>query len=180
MFSLAFLRKRKRYAVTNGKEIKMEHRKKKKILDIISWGIVIGLMGMIFYFSSQVGEESSELSGTVSYDLMNFIGKVFHTGWSFEQVNEHALQIEYFVRKVAHFSEYGVLGLAILLALYRTTPLRGWKLWGACVCIACLYAASDEIHQLFVPGRSGRVFDVCVDTCGSMTFTVIAKLWKKY
>lgn len=154
--------------------------KRKKVLDGISWGIVLLLMGMIFYFSSQVGEESSELSGTVSFDLMKIFSNLFSKGWSFEQINEHALQIEFFIRKVAHFSEYGILGLAILVALYRTTSLRGWKLWMMSVIIACMYAASDEFHQLFVPGRSGRVFDVCVDTCGSMAFTGIAKLWKKY
>ena len=45
------------------------------------------------------------------------------------------------------------------------------------------YAALDEIHQIFVPERAGRVFDVFVDSCGAATgiliFTVIAALFIK-
>ena len=32
-----------------------------------------------------------------------------------------------------------------------------------------LYACTDEIHQLFVVGRTGRFTDVLIDTCGSFT-----------
>ena len=35
------------------------------------------------------------------------------------------------------------------------------------VVLAFTYACSDEIHQLFVPGRSGEFRDVCIDTCGA-------------
>ena len=38
-----------------------------------------------------------------------------------------------------------------------------------CVC----YAISDELHQLFVPGRAGRLFDVCVDGAGACFGMVI-------
>ena len=34
--------------------------------------------------------------------------------------------------------------------------------------ICCLYSISDEYHQTFVPGRSGEVRDVCVDTSGAL------------
>lgn len=36
------------------------------------------------------------------------------------------------------------------------------------ILICMLYACSDEIHQLFVSGRSGKVLDVCIDTFGSL------------
>lgn len=46
--------------------------------------------------------------------------------------------------------------------------------------IAALYAASDEIHQLFVPGRSGQLSDVILDSAGTLAgvaaFTVLCWL----
>ena len=30
----------------------------------------------------------------------------------------------------------------------------------------CFIFIGDEIHQLFIPGRTGRIFDVGVDSCG--------------
>lgn len=46
--------------------------------------------------------------------------------------------------------------------------------------IAALYAASDEIHQLFVPGRSGQLSDVILDSAGALAgvaaFTVLCWL----
>ena len=32
-----------------------------------------------------------------------------------------------------------------------------------------MYAITDEIHQFFVPGRSCRIFDAFVDSCGVIT-----------
>ena len=31
------------------------------------------------------------------------------------------------------------------------------------------FAVSDEFHQLFVPGRSGNIKDVFIDTAGSVS-----------
>lgn len=64
---------------------------------------------------------------------------------------------EYLLRKGAHVFEY-----AVLYGLVR----RGWPSlpsWLFCV----LYAASDEWHQSFVPGRMGRVSDVVLDSCAA-------------
>ena len=70
------------------------------------------------------------------------------------------------LRKLAHFSEYGLLGViwVCLLLANRLTPRR---------CIlpavsACLFTALvDETIQLFVPGRSGMVADIWIDFSGA-------------
>lgn len=58
------------------------------------------------------------------------------------------------------------------MSLFR----RGTTAAGA----AAVYAATDEIHQLFVPGRAGRFSDVCIDGAGAVlgvvVFVVIVKL----
>ena len=66
------------------------------------------------------------------------------------------------LRKLAHVTEYAVLGL--LLA--RAVPLTPAFVLGV------LYAASDELHQHFVAGREGAPRDVVIDALG-----VLVGLW---
>jgi len=43
------------------------------------------------------------------------------------------------------------------------------------------YSISDEIHQLFVPGRSGQVTDVILDSCSSFIgMMLIKRVSRKY
>ena len=61
-----------------------------------------------------------------------------------------------------------VLGVLVLNA-FGKTGVRGYRhiLFSAIVCV--LYAATDEIHQLFVPGRGGQIRDVLIDSIGAGT-----------
>jgi VanZ family protein len=61
------------------------------------------------------------------------------------------------LRKAAHAAEYAVLGFLLLRAFGRET---------AALVVGIAYAASDEIHQHFVPGRQASVLDVLVDSVG--------------
>ena len=76
--------------------------------------------------------------------------------------------------------EYALLAILVLthMSCYVNKPKKYW-LWGWAFCI--LYAITDEIHQLFVPGRSGRIFDVGVDAVGSLVgvavFTIFLQLF---
>jgi VanZ family protein len=73
---------------------------------------------------------------------------------------------ETFSRKGAHLVEYGVLSLLVFHALLAGGSVRRRALGGAFL-FAFLYAASDEIHQSFVPGRYGKVRDVALDVLGA-------------
>jgi VanZ family protein len=68
------------------------------------------------------------------------------------------------VKKGSHFLAYGVLALLVYVAV----PHKGGAWF-----IATLYAASDEYHQTFVPGRSGLVSDVLIDSLGALTALVV-------
>ena len=61
------------------------------------------------------------------------------------------------LRKVAHAAEYAVLGLLLLRAIGRELPSFA---------AGVAYAVSDEVHQRFVPGRHGAVYDVAIDALG--------------
>ena len=63
------------------------------------------------------------------------------------------------LRKLAHLAEYAVLGALLLRACRRP--------WAA-LALATLYAASDEVHQLFVEGRQGSPLDVGIDALGAL------------
>ena len=61
------------------------------------------------------------------------------------------------LRKLAHVAEYAVLGFLLLRAL-------GSELLAFAAGVA--YAATDELHQHFVPGRHGALYDVAIDAFG--------------
>ena len=61
------------------------------------------------------------------------------------------------LRKLAHAAEYAVLGFLLVRALGREI---------AALAVGIAYAASDELHQHFVPGRQGSPLDVLLDSVG--------------
>lgn len=77
------------------------------------------------------------------------------------------------LRKLAHFSEYGLLGVLWTIELWLG-PHRG-KRRGTMerLSFCMLTAFLDETIQLFVPGRSGEIRDVWIDTAGAWTGIVM-------
>ncbi len=71
------------------------------------------------------------------------------------------------VRKTAHLLLYLALSMSVLNALYRY-PLKNCARFGLDMLVCILYAASDEWHQTFISGRSGRVTDVMIDMLGAL------------
>ena len=71
------------------------------------------------------------------------------------------------VRKYAHFFAYMILGILSVNALYLN-GIKDRKAILYSFIISFLYAVSDEIHQIFVPGRAGQVMDVVIDSLGGI------------
>ncbi len=132
-------------------------------------------MCVIFAFSAQPSEESSEVSLGLSYRIVNTTGLFFHLHIDEEKLREIANEMEHFVRKAAHMTEYAVLAILLYIWLGRW-QLSRLKRAGAAAVFAMLYACSDEIHQLFVPGRAGMVSDVLVDSAGAVLGLAIVLL----
>ena len=82
------------------------------------------------------------------------------------------------VRKSAHFTIYLILGLLILSFIreFRVVDYRAVLL---SVFLTFLYACSDEVHQLFVPGRSGEFLDVLLDSVGALSVCLLYTLYYK-
>lgn len=120
-------------------------------------------MGVIFSFSAKTAVESSQSSNAIVEVLMDehLLGSVVKNP---EKTRE---TLSFLVRKAAHMTEFGVLSA---LALYWLTSfsLPYKKRCFLAALISACYAASDEFHQRFVPGRSGELRDVMIDTAGAV------------
>ena len=133
----------------------------------ISHLAVLIWMMVIFCFTAQNGDESGDLSSGVTHLVMTVLNQLFQLEWSQAELLEMVSIWDYPIRKLAHMTEFGILAVLIFIAIknYKivdTTKKRYLFAWLAAV----VYAATDEFHQLFVPGRSGNLFDVCVDATG--------------
>jgi VanZ family protein len=134
----------------------------------ISWLPAVIVMIMIYCFSSKPAVESNESSLTIANGLLTVYEDA--TGGKVNEMDRRKVleSINFVVRKGAHFSEYGVLACAFMfhfLLLKRRE--KRYILWS--VAFAALYAVTDEVHQLFIPGRSGQARDVLIDSAGALT-----------
>lgn len=87
--------------------------------------------------------------------------------------------VEFLIRKATHFIGFGIVGVVFYL-FYRK---MNWRMPSILAITTVFIVASlDEIHQAFIPGRTGVFQDVLLDTKGAITFILIAALiikWRK-
>ena len=142
--------------------------------------LIILCMISIFFLSSENADKSTKKSNYVIVKVTeSFFGRKLNS----KEKNYYINRLVKFVRKTAHFSLYFLLGLFTISFLIEYMPLSIKSIIIA-VSFIFLYACSDEIHQLFIPGRSGEVLDVLIDTSGGI-FSIIlynyfAKLRRKF
>lgn len=120
---------------------------------------------MIFIFAmSSFGSDSSNAQSSQVIQILHQV---------FPSLSSHisgldASALAFIVRKTAHFTEYAILGILFYFFYRQTLPQKnGLQLFVLAILSSFLYACTDEIHQLFVPGRSGQFTDVLVDTLGA-------------
>lgn len=122
-----------------------------KLFLVISW------MVLVFMLSGQVAVVSSETSGFA----ITIISKIFGTEFSNMDL------VQFIVRKLAHFSLYAVGGMLIFWYVLDYNFSIKKKITTSFLC-TFLYACTDELHQMFVAGRSCEVRDVCIDSLGGI------------
>ena len=88
--------------------------------------------------------------------------------------------VDFWTRKPAHIGEYAILFLLLFRALRGSSSLTGHKLYLASVVFTFLYGVTDEVHQVLVPLREGRILDLGFDLLGILAgFLVLRYLAKK-
>lgn len=134
----------------------------------IVWLPALILMAAIFYFSSQPARVSGNLSGGVAYKVVSVFDTVTGQNWNETKKTAYAQGIDHPVRKMAHLTEYALLGGAIAFGMLNSFSFgMNWrKFYIFTQFTGSIYAGSDEFHQLFVPGRAGRMSDVLIDSIG--------------
>lgn len=125
------------------------------------------MMIVIFAFSSK----PADISGKSSMRIANKIYSVYEGITGRTKTEEERLYeveiLDHIVRKGAHVTEFALLAAAWAWPLSKS-GLKGIKLALTAIGLTVLYAASDEYHQTFVPGRSGEIKDVCIDGIGAL------------
>lgn len=139
---------------------------------ILSWTLVILWMVLIFIFSHQPAAESNELSTGITKKLYDLIMMLAPNN----KLDQESLN--YIIRKSAHFVIYLFLGLLTANGLIHSN-ITGFRSVFLALLICILYAISDEIHQLYVPGRSGQVSDVFIDSLGGLSGIIIMSIIRK-
>ncbi len=142
----------------------------------LAGALAIVWMCIIFAFSAQPKEESGAVSASFTYHMVSSTRTFFHLELSDARVKEISDAIEGFIRKAAHMAEFGIM--SVLLYIWVGQWEMGFlRRAGTAAGATAVYAATDEIHQLFVPGRAGRFSDVCIDSAGAVAGVVVFALF---
>jgi len=75
------------------------------------------------------------------------------------------------LRKLAHTAEFAILAILLERALRRPA---------LALLIASAYAATDEFHQAFVPGRHAKPTDWLIDTAGAAIGLLLLRTWRAH
>ena len=145
------------------------------ILSIISLIMVVVTAIFIFYFSSQSASESTKTSNSVT-DVVIEITQPDYPSLPPETQKERFQLTSTVVRKMAHFTEFFLLGLFSILTikffeLYKNKKVKLSYLYA--LLFSTLYAASDEIHQIISENRGPSIKDVLIDCSGSLLAILI-------
>lgn len=90
--------------------------------------------------------------------------------------------VNFILFKTLHIIEYAVLYFLLFRALFKTTSLQKnpqrAMIWAAI--LAVLYGISDEVHQTFVPTRTGKIQDVFIDIIGISLMVMYTKRYIQF
>lgn len=146
------------------------------ILKPLSFLPAIVVMYCITTFSGQSGVDSGQLSYKVTRELVEIANDITDKNLTEAEIAVYTENYHYYVRKLAHFTEYMILAITVAFPLY-VYGMRGiWLMIFAgafCVGFACL----DEYHQSFVAGRSPSKKDVFIDSCGVFVGIIITRIF---
>ena len=158
-------------SISKDKQTQSGRLSKRQIVFLV-WSILFAVM--IFCFSARTGVESTGDSYTVGMEFGRLVHSDFKD-WTENAQLAFAEKVDHPIRKLAHATEYAVFAMllcGVWLDARRKRRRSVVCAWGT----ATVYAMTDEFHQLFVPGRSGQVKDVLLDSCGAAVGVLILML----
>lgn len=124
---------------------------------------ILMLLWMILIFTM------SSFDATESANQSNFIVNIITNIFKIENIEV----LSFIIRKLAHFTEYLILGFLTINMLNKNDISKKYLI---SILICIIYATSDEIHQIFVPGRACQIRDILINSIGSITGVYLDKL----
>lgn len=143
------------------------------VIQLIFVLLTILCMVLIFHFSSETAEESTNTSDGFTAIAISIFYPDFDDR-PLAQQEKITDTVTFAVRKCAHFTIYAALGFCCAMAMGRRKLISRKNF--AAQGISSLYACTDEIHQIFSDGRAGRFTDVLIDSAGAFTGILFAAL----
>ena len=133
------------------------------------------LMYMIFTFSSQEADVSSQVSYKVSTFIVKTADNILDLGLDEYQIPYYADRIHNATRKLAHMAEYFLLAIAVSFPLY-VYGMHGLLLTFVAGAFCVAFAYGDEYHQSFVYGRASQTRDVVIDSVGILIGIIVVRI----
>ncbi|HEX2945582.1 MAG TPA: VanZ family protein [Clostridia bacterium] len=146
-----------------------------KLTRILAWSFTAVWMLAIFILSAQPGNQSGNLSLSVTQLLVRFVSLIVPLNQENIANPDWLNNFNGLIRECAHGAAYFVLALLAANALKKHS-LKGLKLILLTLAFCAVYAASDEIHQLFVSGRACELFDFEVDMLGAALSMILFQI----
>ncbi len=159
----------------------MESKRISKIKELFYGFITVYWCTVIYGFSAEPAVASGGKSMRVAEKISEIIAAVTQNAEEFK-TEEAVFQISHLIRKGAHIAAFFIL--AMVLTMFVVSFCKRVRLWTPFI-FTILYAATDELHQAFVPGRGPRIYDVAIDSFGALlgmllVCFLISRINKKY
>ena len=152
----------------------------KRLFQVLTIIPIVVMIFVIFGFSAENAEESSSKSEKIVVAVAEVVIKDFDE-LPKEQSQSIIEALTHYIRKLAHFSEFALLGLFTSLHIVSLSFAYSEITFNKVLPFSWLFctfvAVSDELHQLFVPGRGCGVGDMIIDSMGSLTGILILILF---
>ncbi len=128
-------------------------------------------VGVIFFLSTDNGSMSN--TGSIVRQILKFLLP--------NSPEENLAVYHFFIRKLAHFTEYAALAFWASRAFFNSKKeiLKSrWFLWAFLIVV--FVAMTDEFNQSFSPNRSGSLYDILLDCLGGFSMILTILFFKKF
>lgn len=143
------------------------------VFRIILLLLIVFNLSFIWVNSSKVSTDSDKTSKSIAHSVAKKIVKDFDTLPKDKQ-DSHVSKLNEKIRSSAHFAEFiplGILWWLLFFVLFSPKDRRWYLPLFSLVCsilLSMLCALFDEVHQIFVKGRSFELKDIATDTLGAL------------
>lgn len=123
---------------------------------------------MVLIFLASNDPASGEKSDFITKFIFKILDEILNTQHTYSQ----EMGLSFFIRKMAHITEYALLSLSIYFGLSKNYNINNEKNIIMSSLFSIFYAITDEYHQTFIVGRVGTYEDVLIDSIGILIISL--------